>query len=52
MLTMQLLLSLKLLLRPVVQFVKTGHIEFHWSVLEMLEENEENVHLNCINSYL
>lgn len=52
MFTMQLSLSLKLLLRSIVEFLKTGHIEFHWSVLEMLEENEENVPLNCINSYL
>lgn len=49
MLAMQLLLSLKLLL---VQFFKTGHIEFPWSVLQMLEENEENLLLNCMNSYL
>jgi len=52
MLTLQLLLSLKLLLRCTVQSFKTGPIEFHWSVLGMLEENEENLHLNCMNSYL
>lgn len=52
MLAMQLLLSLKWLLRSIVQFFKAGRIEFHWSVLQMLEENEENLLLNFMDSYL
>lgn len=49
MLTAQLLLSLKLLLRSVVQLSKTGCIEFHKSVLEMFAKNEENLPLDCMN---
>lgn len=52
MLTVQLLLSLKLLLRSVMQLSKTGCIEFHMSVLEMFEKNEKNLPLDCMNSYL
>lgn len=34
-----------------MQLSKTGCIEFHKSVLEMFEKNEESLPLDCMNSY-